>query len=69
MKSYPVKVESKFGRQLNADLIVCETPGCEGTEFQLFVIRPLIEGQQGHNHIQCCKCGTSFCQGEGMCQP
>jgi len=48
-------VTDKFGEVLPAELIIC--PECGGDRFNLYVLGA------SHDHLQCCLCGRSFCQG------
>jgi hypothetical protein len=52
MTTIQVRIESNLGPVLGRKG-VCDY--CSNDEFYLLVIF-------GHNHIQCSKCGTSFCQ-------
>lgn len=57
MKTENILVKDKNGQSKPAIMAVC--PDCNNNKFMILVI-------DGHNHLQCSNCNTSFCQ-DGSC--
>lgn len=55
MDSIPVRVLNKTGASDSADLIIC--PHCYAQNFFIYKLK------NGHQHIQCANCDTSYCDG------
>jgi formate dehydrogenase maturation protein FdhE len=64
METRDVVLHSETGRSYPAKQLLC--PICGGSVFELFAL--IVDGETGHNHIQCAECDTSFCQGTGPCR-
>jgi formate dehydrogenase maturation protein FdhE len=60
MKTRKVMVEARDGSGEKTEALLAICPECEGESFSIIVIN-------GHNHLQCSLCETTFCQGGGQC--
>jgi tRNA(Ile2) C34 agmatinyltransferase TiaS len=54
MELVSCQAKDAAGHVVAAHKAVC--PDCKGDKFMILVFN-------GHNHLQCTKCNTSFCQG------
>lgn len=55
MKLVDIQAIGNDQKVIPAQMVVCEQ--CSQSTFRIFVIN-------GHNHLECTTCGTSYCQGD-----
>lgn len=60
MRAIPAVAVTTTGKVVDVQAVQVGCPECEGVTFELYVL-------DGHNHLRCNNCGTSFCQAGAEC--